>query len=581
MLIFILAFFLSILGFNESYAGDNRGPSAEYHFSLAQAYASDGNPDRAIEEYKLTLMFDANTPLIYTRLAMEYLKKGLFSSAMEACNTALKLDSKFTDAHLILGGLYSASRQDELALVEYDQVLKKDPKNEEAAVYKSQILLESDHAEKARAFLIQFIKGNPDSTASLYYLGKVEEQLEHPKEAVLAYQKAIGLRPGFSQAIMSLGLVYEQQHQDAKAMKLYQGLYDDSQDVLAANRIATIYLKAEKYKESVPYLKTLEAADPDDLNVRVKLGLIEMQMKNYVAAVPIFKKILEKSPDSERIHYYLGNIYEELNQIDQAVAELKTISPQSKLYGDAVLHSTYLLKRAGRTADAKSYLSEAISKSPKVPALASFFLFEASLEEDSKNYTEAVRILEKASKEYPEDERVRYYLGSLYDRQGSIDKGIAQMEEILKLNPENVDALNYIGYTWTQQGVRLNDAEKLLRRALGLRPNNGYVQDSWGWYLYTRGRLQEAVVQLEKAARMKPNEPTIMEHLGDAYLRANLREKALSQYKDAVKFTEDAVIKQKFQLKIENLHREDIKSTARELTEVEKQRAPASQLTAQ
>ena len=75
------------------------------------------------------------------------------------------------------------------------------------------------------------------------------------------------------------------------------------------------------------------------------------------------------------------------------------------------------------------------------------------------------------------------------------------MEAILTVNPENVDAMNYIGYTWTQKGIRLNDAEKLLKKAMALRPNNGYITDSWGWYLFTRGRVGEAVVELWKRPR--------------------------------------------------------------------------------
>src|SRR5262249_39046855 len=182
-----------------------------------------------------------------------------------------------------------------------------------------------------------------------------------------------------------------------------------------------------------------------------------------------------------------------------------------------------------------------------------FYVFQASLEEETKDISKAVTILETAVKKFPEDEKIRYYLGSLYDRQGEVDKGLEQMEAILKVNPENVDALNYIGYTWTTKGIRLNDAEKLLRRALALRPENGYIQDSWGWYLYTRGRLGEAVVELEKAARLKPNEPTILEHLGDAYLRSNLREKAVLQYNDAAKFADDEEAKHKLEMKIQSL----------------------------
>ncbi len=527
--------------------------TAEYHFTLAQAYASDGDPDRSIEEYRLTLIFDPNSPLVYTRLATEYLKKGMLSAAMDACKEALQHDSNYTDAHLILAGLYSSSHENQAALTEYDRILKSNPKNEEAVVYKSQVLIEDGHILEAVKILQQFIKKNTDSALALYYLGRAEQQADHFKESVVAYRKAIEARAGFSQAYLALGYLYEERGMNTQAIKIYQDLYDDSQDISAANRLATIYLKEEKYKEAIPYLQSIGSSDPDDLNVQVKLGLVEMELKQYSEAISTFKKIIEKTPDSDRIHYYLGNLYEEINQASSAIGELKLIKAESKLYGDAVLHTAFLLRQSNKIKNAITFMKEAISKSPKI---SNFYLFEANLEDETRDTSEAISTLEKGVKIFPDDEKVRYYLGSLYDRQGKVEKSLEQMEAVLKVNPENVDALNYIGYTWTQEGIRLNDAEKLLRRALGLRPENGYIQDSWGWYLYTRGRVKEAVVQLEKAAKLKPNESIILEHLGDAYLRSNLREKALYEYSDAARFADDESSKRKIQIKADTLRRE-------------------------
>jgi tetratricopeptide (TPR) repeat protein len=534
-------------------AQKNTFAAAEYHFSMAQAYSADGETDKAIEEYKLTLMFDSNSPLVYARLATEYVKKGMLSIAMETCKEALQRDPKFIDARMMLAGLYSTSHETQAALSEYDRILKIDPKHEEAVIYKSQVLTEDGHLQQAATVLQKFIQNNSDSALALYYLGRAEQQQDHFKEAVIAYRKAMAAKPGFVQAALALGYLYEEKHMNQQAIQVYRSLYDSSQDVSAANRIATIYLKEEKYQQAIPFLQAIEAADPDDMNVRVKLGLVQMELKQHAQAIAIFKNILEKNPDSDRLHYYLGSLYEETKQMDLAMDELRLIKPESKLYSDAVLHVAYLLKQFNRVSEAKSYLKGAIEKAPKTPG---FYIFQASLEEETKAIPVAVKILQKALSEFPEDEKIRYYLGSLFDRQGEVDKGLEQMEAILKLNPENVDALNYIGYTWTQKGIRLNDAEKLLRRALGLRPDNGYIQDSWGWYLFTRGRLHEAVVELEKAARMKPNEPTILEHLGDAYLRSNLREKALMRYSDAVQYAEDEDSKRKIQGKAESLRQE-------------------------
>lgn len=527
--------------------------SAEYHFSMAQAYSVEGDIDQAIEEYKLTLMFDSNSALVYSRLATEYVRKGMLSAAMETCKEALQKDPSYVEARLILAGLYSTAHDTRSALMEYGTILKANPHHEEAVVYKSQVLVESGRINEAVILLRQFSKKHSDSALAWYYLGRAEQQQVHFSEAIVAYHKAMEIKPGFSQAALALGYLYEERKMNSQAIAVYHTLFDDSQDLVAASRLATLYLKQEKYHEAIPYLTAIEVADPDDLNAKVKLGLVNMELKKFDQAISIFKKILEKNPDSDRIHYYLGSLYEETKQIDLAIFELKQIKADSKLYGDAALHTAFLLKQTQRVKDAKSYIQGAINKAPKTP---SFYIFQASLEEETKDIPEAITILKKAVLDFPDNEKIRYYLGSLYDRQGDSDKGLEQMEAILKFNPENVDALNYIGYTWTQMGVRLNDAEKLLKRALGLRPDNGYIQDSWGWYLLTRGRIKEAVVELEKAAKLKPNEATILDHLGDAYLRNNLREKALIQYNDAVKYTEDENSKRKIEFKAKGLQRE-------------------------
>lgn len=531
---------------------------AEYHFSLAQGYANEGETDRAVEEYKLALMFDPNSAILYARLSSEYIKKGMLSSAMEASKEALRHDPGFIDARLILGGLYSALHESQSALREYDQILKLSPKNEEALVYKAQVLIEDGKLAQAVNVLRRFTQLNSDSALVFYYLGRAEQQQNHMKGALDAYKKALSIRPGFSQAGLALGYVYEDKQMHSQALAIYNALFESSGDIPAAHRLATIFLKQEKYNEAVPYLQAIVAADPEDLNARVKLGLVQMELKKLDQAVSSFKAILEKNPESDRIHYYLGSVYEEKKESELAISELKTIKEGSKLFPDSALQVAFLLRKLGRVQDAKAHLAFALDKAPRS---ANLYIFKANLEEAEKQPKNAIKILENAIVQVPDDEKIRYYLGTLYDRQGDVDRSLSQMEAILKLNPDNVDAMNYIAYSWTQKGLRLDDVEKLLKRALVLRPDSGYIQDSWGWYLFVRGRLSQAVVELEKAARMKPGEATILEHLGDAYMRANLREKAMGQYLDAVKYTDNLEAKQKIEAKVETMRKETALAT--------------------
>jgi tetratricopeptide (TPR) repeat protein len=317
--------------------------------------------------------------------------------------------------------------------------------------------------------------------------------------------------------------------------------------------LVTLYLKEEKYPEAVPYLSALRNADPKNLNVLVKLGLIQMKMTHYKEAIATFNSVVSFAPDSDRVHYYLGMCHEEMKNLAPALEHFAKVPAESSLFEDATLHRVYLMKGSDRLADAKSTISTAIQQAP---AVASFYLLSASLDEDTKDIAAAVKTLEKAAERFPDNEKVRYYLGSLYDRQGQVDQGIAQMEAILKTNPNHADALNYIGYTWTVQGVRMDEAGKLLQRAVELKPDNPYIIDSWGWYLFTQGRVGEALAQIERAHQLKPEEPTILEHLGDIYLSQNMREKAMSKYADAHRYQTDDVARSKIQAKLDTLKNE-------------------------
>jgi tetratricopeptide (TPR) repeat protein len=275
-----------------------------------------------------------------------------------------------------------------------------------------------------------------------------------------------------------------------------------------------------------------------------------MEMKNFPRAIEIFKSILTKNPDSDRIHYYLGILYEQSKENVAAIEQFKAIQEDSKMYSDSVLHVAYLYKQSGDLSGARKHVEAAIIKSPRN---VGFYLFIASADEEAKDYVRAANSLERAYQLFPEDEKVLYYLGSMYDRIGRVPEALVKMEAILAVNPDNPDALNYLGYTWTTQGMRLDDAEKLLKRAVSLRPLNGYIQDSWGWHLFVRGKTNDAIVQLEKAVRLKPGEATILEHLADAYLRGNLRQKAMFHYQLAVQHAEDETMRRKLDSKIDLL----------------------------
>jgi Flp pilus assembly protein TadD len=125
------------------------------------------------------------------------------------------------------------------------------------------------------------------------------------------------------------------------------------------------------------------------------------------------------------------------------------------------------------------------------------------------------------------------FRGICFERSKQWPKAEADFKKALELYPDQPQVLNYLGYSWVDQGVNLDEAFKMLRRAVDLRPNDGYIVDSLGWAHYKLGHYQEATEALEKAIDLKPADPVVNDHLGDAYWRVNRRTEAHFQWNHA------------------------------------------------
>jgi Flp pilus assembly protein TadD len=140
----------------------------------------------------------------------------------------------------------------------------------------------------------------------------------------------------------------------------------------------------------------------------------------------------------------------------------------------------------------------------------------------------------------PENDQYHFTLGAVYDEVKDKQNCIAHMQEAIELNPKNAAALNYLGYTWAEQGTRLEEAESLIRRALQVEPNDGFYIDSLGWVYYQRGNYAKAVEHLERAVELVGDDPTVIEHLGDAYEKAGRTMDASRAYREALAHAKEA-----------------------------------------
>jgi tetratricopeptide (TPR) repeat protein len=123
----------------------------------------------------------------------------------------------------------------------------------------------------------------------------------------------------------------------------------------------------------------------------------------------------------------------------------------------------------------------------------------------------------------------------LYDKIKRFQESITEMETVLSIDPENSEALNFIGYSYADRGIHLDEAESMIKRALKYKSDNGYMIDSLGWVYFRQNRFKPALQYLKRAAELVPDDPTIAEHLGDAYEKNGLTKEALEAFGRALK----------------------------------------------
>ena len=513
---------------------------ADYHYTLGESLSLEGKSQRAVEEFRLTLVYDNQSVQVRMRLAAEYVRLGMMTEALEQAESVVEMAPNLVDGRVLLGGLYSSLKIYDRATEQYDAVLKLDPNNMEVPIYKAALLAEQRKYDESIAIFkrLSEAKDNPNRHQAFYYAGRItmEKGLDFYRQAIGYFTKAIALKPSWVDPIVALSQVYKAQDDfeaNVKLLRSYQEKFGPHREI--AKELSQLYLDKNDYDNALEQLEVVEGFERDNLNVKVRIALIQIEKKEYEKAASRLEEILKEAPDSDKIRFYLGAVYEEMGQKDRAVSHYKQVPSSSTYFADATIHAAFLLKSQGLSRS-QDLVEEALSKRKDLPQLYAFY---ASILDERKEYSAALRMLTSAVEKFPSHAQLNFYLGTMLDRVGNTDRSIEQMKKVLNIEQDHVQALNFLAYSYAEQDRDLDEAESLARRALELQPKDGFIMDTVGWVLFKKGHYSEAVQYLERAYAEKSSESVIAEHLGDVYYRLQLVDKAKRMYKRAMEFETD------------------------------------------
>lgn len=501
-------------------------------FARARIAQNDGNLNEALSLLNEAESIDPSSGHIKMAEAEIYLKMNQVSEALAALEKAMKSEPSYREPYLMAGTIMSTLGKDKEAIQYLRKAVSLDPSKEDAAIQLSTSLIRMFEYEEAVNVLKELVKAKPDSAAGYYYLGKAYSQMKLYRESLGYYRKAMDLRPDFQQAAIDRAVSLEGLGEYEQAIEAYKVLINDSEsNPLLINRLIQVLIQQHRYEDALGYLEKLSAMGFGSNETKRKIGLIHLELGNSEKAIKIFSDLLAAMPESPHIRYYLASAYEENDELDKARTEFKKITKDSELYPDTLGHLAFISKEQGNEDEAVRILQNGIKEYPDRLEL---YLSLATLYDAMERDSEGLKLLLDVEKQFADDARIHFRIGVLYDKLNKRSESIKRMKRVIEITPRDPQALNYLGYTYAEMGIHLEEALSYIRRALEIQPDDGFFMDSLGWVYFKMRRYDEAVKYLEKASELVKDDPTILEHLGDAYLSRKEPRKAMKSYRKAL-----------------------------------------------
>jgi tetratricopeptide (TPR) repeat protein len=477
---------------------------AEAAFMQGLILEEEGDYDSALEAYTKSLQLDpGGNPQIAIRVANEYVKRENIPSALDLLKDLVKVRPDEIQAFLNLADIY------------LQQLGKPD--------------LALPYAEQA-------LRLAPDRLAPYQTLFEINFALNRKKNAEAILQRAQKLESQDPTTWLTLA-------------DLSIRLYSNEKGVFQTNRSPAVE----------PYLKKAILLAKDDVDVLSKVGDGYVEINEVPNAIAAYLKALELSQGNTEIRYKLAQSFLKTGQRDEAIRALEEMIKTNSLRPESYEFLARLYQEGGNLERALSNYQQAILLTPNQPEN---YLHAAEMQLELKKFDDAVLTLQQARHRFPIPQMTyslavamstakRYsdalpiYEAALQEAKTSqpevldaafyfnyavaaeqsnlIDKAAGLLKECIELDPSKAaQAYNYLGYMYVDRNMNLDEAGLMIKKALELQPDNGAYIDSLGWYYYHTGDYPKALTELLRALeKMKPEDPVVLEHVGDTYEALN------------------------------------------------------------
>ena len=515
---------------------------------LAARHAIQQRDSAAASTYlRAALRSDPKNPDLLQRAFGAALTEGNMEETFRLAERIIKINKNDRDARLVLGIRAIKNKQWQTARTNIAQSVR-GPVTDLTAALLTAWAQYGAKDPKAALATIDRLQG-PDwyNIFKDQHAGLILDIGNNKKEAARRFEKVHKLDGTNLRVVESYGSFLSRHGSKDKALEVYE-TFDKA---LPRHPLVTKAMKQVEAGTKLPPM--VPDAQAGAAEVLYGIGAVVGRRGGEELGLAYLQLALYLDPRHPLALLSLADLYETMKKPQLAIDMYRRVPADSPLHRNAEIQLAANLDSLEKTEEAKDHLRKLIEENP---ADMEAIMMLGHIERSRKQYTDCAttysRVIDQLENPTRANWNVFYSRGICNERNKNWTAAEADFKKALELFPDRADVLNYLGYSWVDQGVNLDEGMKMIRRAVEQKPDDGYIVDSLGWAYYRLGNYEEAVKHLERAVEIRPEDPTINDHLGDAYWKVGRQLEAEFQWSHAAALKPEPEELLKIQAKLKN-----------------------------
>jgi tetratricopeptide (TPR) repeat protein len=498
-------------------------------------YDVTGDYANAILEYQEALQLYPQAATEYA-ISKDYSALGKHALAAQHGAEAVRLDSLNTLYHQNLASIYLNAYQPELAVKEFERIVRIDSNNVEA-LFNLARLYQANKPLKALEIYERLLDRTGDEWEILLQTAETYNSLGRYDEAAQKYKHMLELDPGNKVLQRQLAETFGRAGKFPEAQKMLEGILEtDPKNAEALSSLADVYMEQHQYDHALPIYQKLLLQERQNPEIRLRIGIAYIGQADRDStfvdkAKPVFEQLYKDIPNDWRPCYYLGVIAARQAKDSVAREYFERVTRLAAWNGDAwwYLGSSYFDKgEYQKLADAMTKAEKALPRDYRMP-----FLLGLAYSRMDQNET-AITAFRRSLDLKPDDINTLSTLALTLDGLHRYQESDSLYERALKLDPKSHLLMNNYGYSLAERGLQLDRALQMSLQAIEAEPNNDSYLDTVGWVYFKLGRYDLAQQYISKAISVGGASATVYEHMGDIQYKLGEKEKAEQFWKQSL-----------------------------------------------